>query len=321
MPAVPTIDLAQAEAPETLQAIDIACRDHGFFLLRGHGINAEIEQMWAQSNAFFNQPRTAKLSVGRSATQPLGYYDRELTKQKRDLKEVFDFTLPSKSVNQWPATPAAFKPALTNFYTACSALAETTLALVFQALSHSQTHGQSSLLDTKFALPRGDTNTSNARLNYYPIADPLAPNERGATTALGDMALHDHTDPGVLTLLLQDNIGGLQTHSNADGWIDVPPQPDTVVVNLGDSMQVWTNDNYKAAVHRVKPMQGKARYSTPYFLNPQADAILQPLQALGFTNPRYRPFSWKEYITHRIDDNFADLGAEDTQIAHYRLSA
>lgn len=317
MPAVPTIDLAQAEAPQTLDAIDKACRDHGFFLLRGHGMNAEIQAIWAQSEAFFSQPRATKLSVGRSATQPLGYYDRELTKQQRDLKEVFDFTLPSKPVNQWPATPAEFKPALTNFYNACSALAETTLALVFRALTHTNNNA----VATNLALPRGDTNTSNARLNYYPVADPLSPSERKATTALGNMALHHHTDPGVLTLLLQDNIGGLQTHSSADGWIDVAPQPDTVVVNLGDSMQVWTNDNYKAAVHRVTPMRGSPRYSTPYFLNPQADAVLQPLPALGFTEPRYRPFSWKEYITHRIDDNFADLGAEDTQIAHYRRTA
>ena len=153
------------------------------------------------------------------------------------------------------------------------------------------------------------------------MSDPLSDQERQATTALGDMALHHHTDPGVLTLLLQDDIGGLQTYSQADGWIDVPPQADTVVVNLGDCMQVWTNDIYTAALHRVTPMQGRARYSTPYFLNPQADAMLEPLTALGVTEPRYRPFSWKEYITHRIDDNFADLGAEDTQISHYRLTA
>ncbi len=317
MSAVPTIDLAQATEPKTLQAIDAACRDHGFFLLRGHGIDTQIQQMWAQADAFFNQPRAAKLSVGRTATQPLGYYDRELTKQKRDLKEVFDFTLPSKPVNQWPDTPAQFKPALEDFYAACSDLAETTLALVFKALADSI--GEAAV--TNLALPQGDTKTSNARLNYYPVSDPLSADEQQKTTALGDMALHHHTDPGVLTLLLQDNTGGLQTQSTADGWIDVPPQPGTVVVNLGDAMQVWTNDHYKAAVHRVTPMRGKARYSTPYFLNPRADAILEPLPALGFTKPRYRAFSWKEYITHRIDDNFADLGAEDTQISHYRLSA
>lgn len=317
MSAVPTIDLAQAEDTQTLQALDAACRDHGFFLLKGHGIEDEIQQMWAQSEAFFGQSREVKLAVGRSATQPLGYYDRELTKQQRDLKEVFDFTLPSKPINQWPATPQGFKPALTNFYAACSTLAESTLSLVFQALAA----GQNQALDPKADLPQGDTKTSNARLNYYPVADPLSAAEQAATTALGDMALHHHTDPGVITLLLQDEVGGLQTYSQADGWIDVPPEPNTVVVNLGDSMQVWTNDIYTAALHRVTPMRGRARYSTPYFLNPQADAILEPLSTLGITQPHYRPFSWKEYITHRIDDNFADLGAEDTQIAHYRLSA
>ena len=150
------------------------------------------------------------------------------------------------------------------------------------------------------------------RIFHYP---PLA------AESTDQWSVGEHTDYGLLTILRQDDVGGLQTESVEDGWIDVPPEPGTIVVNLGDAMQVWTNDTYRAAVHRVTPRYGKPRYSTPYFLNPQADAMLEPLTALGVTEPRYRPFSWKEYITHRIDDNFADLGAEDTQISHYRLTA
>jgi isopenicillin N synthase-like dioxygenase len=62
------------------------------------------------------------------------------------------------------------------------------------------------------------------------------------------MALHHHTDPGILTLLLQDMTGGLQAKSKEHGWIDIPPEKNSIVVNLGDAMQVWTNDNYVAAI-------------------------------------------------------------------------
>ena len=97
---------------------------------------------------------------------------------------------------------------------------------------------------------------------------------------LGPTALGYHTDPGVLTLLLQDNTGGLQAESTTHGWIDVPPVAGAIVVNLGDAMQVWTNDQYKAAVHRVVPMTESNRYSIPYFSNPPRHAVLEPLAAV-----------------------------------------
>ena len=94
------------------------------------------------------------------------------------------------------------------------------------------------------------------------------------------MALHHHTDPGILTLLLQDLTGGLQTLTADQHWVDVPPQAGTIVVNLGDAMQVWSNDAYRAAIHRVTPRNRAARYSTPYFYNPKSDAVLAPIASL-----------------------------------------
>jgi isopenicillin N synthase-like dioxygenase len=134
------------------------------------------------------------------------------------------------------------------------------------------------------------------------------------------MALHHHTDPGLVTLLVQDDTGGLQTLSTRHGWIDVPPREGTIIVNLGDSVQAWSNDSYKAAVHRVVPMTTRARMSTPYFYHPARDAIIAPHPAIAAGKPLYRPFSWKEFIQSRVDDNFADLGEEDTQVSKYRTS-
>jgi len=317
---VPTIDLKAAEKDVTiLSPLDAACRDHGFFLLRNHGMDDAIEQMWRAASAFFDQPSEVKREVLRTESIPLGYYDRELTKRKRDLKEVFDYMQPradGSDRNQWPAGQSEFFDAMNRFFTEASSVAERTLRLVYRALAGD---GISQL-----ATPEGDPRTSTVRLNYYPVADPLSGDEQLAVTGLGDMALHHHTDPGVLTLLLQDMTGGLQTLSKEDGWIDVTPEESTIVVNLGDSLQVWSNDNYRAAIHRVVPMTtlrngSDGRFSTPYFYNPKGDAMLEPLSALSADTPLYRPFTWREYIKGRVDDNYTDLGEEDIQIAQYRV--
>jgi isopenicillin N synthase-like dioxygenase len=295
-----------------LAELDQACRDHGFFLLVGHGLDRTFDKMWQEAAAFFAAPREQRLRILRTEQRPLGYYDRELTKQKRDLKEVFDFMRPSadhKGRNQWPDGRPQFAAAMSEFYESMSDLAATTLTFVQSALGVAD------------GLLTGDANTSNVRLNNYPVADPLTSAERQSVNALGDMALHHHTDPGLITLLLQDQTGGLQALSAADGWIDVPPADNAVIVNLGDMLQAFSNDEYRAAVHRVIPMRDQARMSTPYFFNPPADAVISPHPALSSPAAKYRPFAWREYISARIEDNFQDLGVEDTQIDGFRVAS
>ena len=307
---VPTVDLEIAkDDPSQLKSLDKACRDHGFFLLKNHGMQEEIDDMWRMSEWFFNQPREDKLKIIRTETIPIGYYDRELTKQKRDLKEVFDFMYPKSNgedLNLWPENKV-FRSKMENFFSKASLVAEETLRLVFLNLNNNGYH-----------LPSGEMSTSNARLNYYPIDDPLEEKSRKDISKLGDMALHHHTDPGILTLLIQDMTGGLQTKSKESGWIDIEPEKNTIVVNLGDAMQVWTNDKYVAAIHRVTKRTAKARYSTPYFYNPKRDAIIEPLEQISDEEPIYVPFTWKEYIQGRVDDNYTDLGEEDIQISRFR---
>ena len=241
MNQVPVIDISQAHTSDTLVKLDRACRDHGFFLLTGHGHDATIARMWDNARKFFAAPRASRLVILRTEDKPLGYYDRELTKQKRDLKEVFDYMRPAadfKARNQWPPEMSEFKQSMTDFYEAMSELASNTLSLLHKALN----------IDGADQQLIGDANTSNVRLNNYPIEDPLTETEKAEVNALGDMALHHHTDPGLITLLLQDDTGGLQALSAADGWIDVPPLEGAVIVNLGDALQAWSNDEYRAAV-------------------------------------------------------------------------
>ena len=212
---VPVVDLSDEAVrnadPKALCALDAACRDHGFFLIINHGLEGVIDNMWNHAATFFATPREQRLAIERTQTQPLGYYDRELTKQRRDLKEVFDFMRPaadSKQRNQWPDAMPDFRSAMDHYYETMSGLAAQVLDLVVRALGVAGS-----------ALLPGDANTSNVRLNHYPIADPLSDSERRSVNPLGDMALHHHTDPGLITLLVQDATGGLQTHSMSLGWI------------------------------------------------------------------------------------------------------
>lgn len=290
--------------------MDAACRDHGFFLLSGHGLDELVMRMWRDTERFFDASAESKEKVRRTETQPLGWNDRELTKRSRDCKEVFDYMEPGSAFgearNRWPDDLPGFRETQDEFFRAFSGLAARTLALVEQALG----------------APRGrvlgSASASTVRLNWYPTHDPVPEPERDGLAELGETALGYHTDPGVLTLLLQDDTGGLQAHSLEDGWIDVPPARGTIVVNLADSLQVWTNDRYRAAVHRVVPITERSRYSIPYFFNPPMEAVIEPIAELGDEKPRYRPFTWREFILARAHDNYADAGAEDTQISHFR---
>jgi|TARA_B110000014_G_scaffold260733_1_gene251075 isopenicillin N synthase-like dioxygenase len=309
---VPVIDFKEANNSDSqLKLLNLACRDHGFFLLKNHGMQESIDRMWTASERFFSLPRNEKLRILRTEHKPLGYYDRELTKRKRDLKEVFDFMDPKSNkddYNQWPQDES-FKQAMNFFFNDASLVANQTLDLVFRSLVHS-----------KLDLPSGNSDMSTVRLNYYPVSDPLKDDSIGEISELGEMALNHHTDPGILTLLLQDMTGGLQTFSRQDGWIDIVPKKDTIVVNLGDAMQVWTNDQYLAAMHRVSKRTNKSRYSTPYFYNPSRGEVLKPIKGISEEEDHYSSFIWKDYIQGRVDDNYSDLGEDDIQISKFRIT-
>ncbi|MDH4073084.1 MAG: hypothetical protein OEV41_08270, partial [Gammaproteobacteria bacterium] len=168
---------------------------------------------------------------------------------------------------------------------------------------------------------RGDferDHTGFIRLNYYPVADPLRDSDV-AHLPLADLGVHHHTDAGALTVLLQDDVGGLQVFR--DGyWHDVPPVPGAFVINTGDMMQVWSNDKYQAAIHRVLAMDRTDRYSIPFFFNPSARTEVSPLPSVvGDGNPaRYRAIKWAEFRGKRTDGDYADYGPE-VQISQYRI--
>ncbi len=312
-PDVPIIDLAHPSQAQA-DALDAACREHGFFLISGHGADDLIERMWAETRRFFDAGSHVWEPLRRTLDAPMGFNDRELTKRKRDHKAVFDYLDPNDESrdahNKWPSNLDGFREVMAEFHTTFTALTQRTLALLHNALELGEESIQQMTVDGP---------NSTVRLNHYPIGDPVPEDQRNDLAELGETALGYHTDPGLITLLLQDDTGGLQTQRRDETWIDVPPIPGTIVVNLGDAIQVQSNDYWRAAVHRVVPMTSRRRFSIPYFGNPSRITHVQPLtEAPGAA--RYRPFEWREFMTARSHDNYADLGAEDTQISDYLIS-
>ena len=220
MSKVPIIDirafLEGGKDANPRRALDTACRDHGFFLLTGHGMDDLIDAAWAESRAFFASPKMLKRSVERSRDNALGYFDRELTKQKRDRKEVFDFADDNQDTSgtgfgrsRWPQDLPEFRDTLLSYSKACAVLTNRILVMLYTTLGLS-------CHDVPVSI--GAEHTGFVRLNHYPVEDPVSVEERDSLTPLGDMALHHHTDPGVITLLLQDDVGGLQGYSEHGGW-------------------------------------------------------------------------------------------------------
>lgn len=315
---VPVIDCSGLpDDPESLALLDRACRDWGFFQITGHDVGADlIERLMAQMRAFFALPTAEKRRIERTRANCWGFYDRELTKNVRDFKEIFDVgdarnEGPMAGARpQWPEQPPGFEATSRAFMAACHAVAHRVLAGISLNLGMPAEH-----LAASFR-PR---HTSFLRLNYYPVCDDPAPPDADTIPATGQLGINRHTDAGALTVLIQDRQPGLQVLRDG-AWHIVEPRADALVVNIGDIVQVWSNDRYRAALHRVIVSRASPRYSAPYFFNPDYTASYAPLPSLcDIEHPaRYRPINWGEFRAGRAAGDYADYG-EEIQISQFRV--
>jgi isopenicillin N synthase-like dioxygenase len=153
--------------------------------------------------------------------------------------------------------------------------------------------------------------TTFIRLNHYPPCP------------YPDLALGvgRHKDAGALTVLYQDSTSGLDVKRKSDGnWVRVKPIPNSFIINVGDIIQVWSNDKYESAEHRVSVNSSKDRFSIPFFFNPASHTNVKPLEELvDEKNPaRYDEYNWGEFFKTRKDSNYKKLEAENIQITHFK---
>ncbi|XP_020232791.1 probable 2-oxoglutarate-dependent dioxygenase ANS [Cajanus cajan] len=304
-----------------VKEIGSACKEWGFFQVTNHGVPLSLRQRIEEaSRLFFAQSLEEKRKYRRDEISPTGYYDTEHTKNVRDWKEVFDFQardptfIPLTSdehddrLNHWnnpsPQYPPHFRDIIEEYIQEMEKLCFKLLELIALSLGLEAKRFEEFFIKDQ---------TSNIRLNHYPPC-PYP------HLALG---VGRHKDGGALTILAQDEVGGLEVKRKADQqWVRVKPTPDTYIINVGDVIQVWSNDAYESVEHRAMVNSEKERFSIPFFFNPAHYTEVKPLEEL--TNeknpPKYRPYKWGKFLVRRKGGNFKKQNVENLQIYHFKIA-
>jgi isopenicillin N synthase-like dioxygenase len=271
--ALPIIDISglTSTRPTERQAVGAAlrqaCLDKGFFYIKNHGVSETlVDNVFNEAAAFFALPAEQKAEVDKAKSkvnrgyEPLQGQTLEAGAPP-DLKEGYYIGpehgpddprviagMFNHGANQWPAQRPNFRPVMMEYLGVMLDLSARMMRGIALSLD---------LPEDYFAHYCSDV-MATVRLLHYPPQTPQArPGQKGAGA---------HTDFGGLTLLRQDDVGGLQVwDQGSDGWIHADPIPAAYVVNLGDMIARWTNDRYRSTVHRVVNASGRERYSVPFF--------------------------------------------------------
>jgi isopenicillin N synthase-like dioxygenase len=259
--------------------IQAACRERGFFYVTGHGVPARLlDELAAACAVFFALPPEQKreIAMERGGRAWRGFFPvgGELTSGRPDLKEGLYFGaelpgddprvragLPLHGRNLFPRQVPELRPLVLSYLDALTGLGQAVLRGV--ALSLGLDAGY-------FAAGYTADPTILLRIFHYPPSPPGS----------GDWGVGEHTDYGLLTLLAQDDSGGLQVAA-PEGWVDAPPLPGSFVCNIGDMLDRLTGGWYRSTPHRVRNLSGHSRLSFPFFLDPGFTAEVPPLPDLA----------------------------------------
>jgi isopenicillin N synthase-like dioxygenase len=302
--SIPVIDIAPLvnDEPEAelrvSEQMSIAAHQVGFFYVRNHGIPQQlIDDALRVSRAFFQSPLKDRNAV-RITEKKRGFIEpytgiMKLSKT-RDFRETFlwgrEFdpvtlhelkNVPLIGPNQWPAFLPEMKPVLNEYFEACVIVGRRILGAFAIAMEIEREYF-SACFDKCIA--RGST------LYYPPQPESLGEDQFGIGT---------HTDWGVLTLLYQDDVGGLQVLSGDGEWVTAHPIPGTFVVNVGDCLEQWTNKRLLSNQHRVVNSSDRYRQAIAMFVDPDFDTPIIPVVKDGET-PQYEPTTCGE----RVMDSF-----------------
>ncbi|PTX56605.1 isopenicillin N synthase-like dioxygenase [Litoreibacter ponti] len=305
--AIPVIDIAGAldgsDLPGVAAQIRAAATDVGFFYIKGHGIAPELmAQAFAVARDFFALPEAMKTRVA-VGTDQRGWMATGMSRlagsKTHDLKEVFFWgseiapddpdlaaAKPLVALNKWPADFPRLRAELFPYYDALCAVAAEVLSAVAVSLE----------VDADVFRPHYVRPMARGQLVYYPPSSEADEVEERFGVA-------PHTDFGVLTFLLQDDSGGLQVRLPTGDWVEAPPLPGTLVCNIGDLLQRWSNDRFVSTVHRVINRSAEARYSIPIFFDPHTDTVIDP-RDLGAMEPKHAPVTAGGHIAGRNAASF-----------------
>jgi isopenicillin N synthase-like dioxygenase len=288
--SVPIVDISGLRSPDPAERervareIGKAAGEVGFFYVSGAGVDDVLfERMLAATKEFFALPADEKMRyyIGLSKCHR-GYVppgEEGLAAGMPEVKEAFDTALdlpaddpdylagnPMLGPNTWPDL-AGFADAVTAYYRAVFDVGNRLLWAFAVALGE----------DPDTFSKHATKTPSQLRLIHYPY-NPAAEDAHG---------IGAHTDYECFTLL-KPTAPGLEVLNGAGDWIDVPPVPDTFVVNIGDMLELWTNGAYVATSHRVRKVK-EERYSFPLFFNVDYHTEVKPLPQFASRDGKQRP--------------------------------
>ena len=315
---IPLVDLTGAFQPgahreEVVEKIREACEDTGFLVVTGHGVSDEvIRGIEAVSREFFSLPHeekmccisgpgvfrgftpieTSTLALSRDIVTPpdlceafsINRFDDHGVALRSGLQEGREaFFAP----NIWPERPEGFKHAFETYYGVMEDLATCLMRLMALALRLNEHWFDDKVRD----------HITSLTVNYYPELERPA--------ARDQFRRSEHTDWGSLSILFHDGEPGLQIKSTDGEWEDIPLAPDAFVINLGDLMASWTNDQWKSTYHRVIIPEGRSadRLSIVFFHQPAYDTLIECIPTCTSPNdpPHYAPTTSGEWILSMLE--------------------
>ncbi len=311
MNELPIVDMDGVRAGDP-KAIERAARDiHaafttvGFLYIANHGLpETVVQDALREAQGFFRQPVEKKREVainkrhrGFNALGDALMYEAT----KPDYKEFYTMGLelpeddpdvlagePLRGPNNWPADRPALRTAMTRYYEEIGQCGADLLSCVAVSLG----------LDRGFFRDKYQKRLQRTQIIYYP------PHPEGATP--DTFGLAPHTDFGCITLLWQDDNGGLEVlERQSKEWIAAKPIPGTLVVNVGDLLGRWSNDRYASTPHRVINKSRRERFSIATFYDPDFKAVVDPRQlGVSAADCRYEPTTSGAHILGRIERSF-----------------
>ena len=282
--------------------IDAACRSVGFFTITGHGVRPGLlSALDDAARQFFALPEDEKAAVAmeRGGIAWRGWFPvgGELTSGRPDRKEglyvgrelgpdhpAVAAATPLHGPNLFPAEPTELGPLVLEWLEAMTSLAHAVMRGIAVGLGMPVDWFERSLTADPTIL---------FRIFHYPPGDDT------------DWGVGEHTDYGLLTLLAQDDCGGLQVRAPS-GWIDVPPEPDVFVCNIGDMLDRLTGGRYRSTPHRVRNTSGRDRLSFPFFFDPSWDATVPTLPLDGSPPADDRDQRWDGASVHAWTGTYGD---------------
>ncbi|XP_071707241.1 gibberellin 2-beta-dioxygenase 8 [Rutidosis leptorrhynchoides] len=286
---LPMIDLSrlnqgERESDDCKREIAEASQKWGFFQVINHGVSYDIiEKMRCEQIKVFKKTFYDKANNRLDVKFPAGSY-RWGTPSATSLKQLAwseAFHVPLTDISNMGGL-TSLSITMDQFATTVSDLAETLAEILAEQLGHKSDFFKDNCLPS----------TCYLRMNRYPPCPKFSQ----------VFGLMQHTDSDFLTILHQDQVGGLQLVKDGK-WISVKPNNDALIINIGDLFQAWSNDVYKSVEHRVVANKHTERFSTAYFFCPSYDTMIQSC----VENSVYKRFSFREF-RQQVQDDVKKLG-------------